>query len=45
MSGAWDIWVMGIKEGIRDECWMLYVSDKSLSSAPETNIAHTLTKI
>ena len=30
---------MGIKKGICDEHGMLYVSDKSLNSTPETNIA------
>ena len=30
---------MGIKEGICcDEHWMLYVSDESVNSTPETNI-------
>ena len=33
------MWVMGIKEGTcYDEYWVLYVSDESLNSAPETNI-------
>ena len=31
--------VMGIKEGTCDEHWGLYVSDESLNSTPETNIA------
>ena len=32
-------WVMGIKEGTySDEHWVLYVSDKSLNSTPETII-------
>ena len=32
-------WVMGIKEGIYwDEHWVLYVSDGSLNSTPESNI-------
>lgn len=30
---------MGIKEGSCDEHWLLYISDKPLNSAPETNIA------
>ena len=30
---------MNIKEGTWDEHWVLYVSDKSLNSTPETNIA------
>ena len=33
VSGA-----MGIKEGTCDEHWVLYVSDESLNSTPETNI-------
>ena len=28
-----------IKEGTCDEHWVLYVSDESLNSTPETNIA------
>ena len=36
--GVWARWVMGIKEGsCWDEHWVLYVSDESLGSAPETN--------
>ena len=32
--------MMGIKEGICcDEHWVLYVSDESLNSTPETNFA------
>ena len=32
-------WMMGIKEGIcYDEHWVLYVSDESLNSTPETII-------
>ena len=27
----------GIKEGTCDEPWVLYVSDESLNSTPETN--------
>ena len=39
-SGGWARWVMSIKESICcDEYWVLYVSDKSLNSTPETNIA------
>ena len=34
----WARWVMGIKKGTV-EYWMLYVSDESLNSTPETNIA------
>ena len=30
---------MGIGEGACDEPWALYVSDESLNSSPETNIA------
>lgn len=30
-------WGMGIKEGSCDEHFVLYVSDKSLDSTPETN--------
>lgn len=33
------IWVMGIKECTCNEHWVLYVSDESLNSTPETNIA------
>ena len=29
---------MGIKEGICDEHWVLYVSDESLNFTPHTNI-------
>ena len=33
-------WVMGIQEATCcDEHWVLYVSDKPVNSAPETNIA------
>ena len=39
MGGRWARWVMGIKEGTCDEQWVLYVSDESLNSTPETNIA------
>ena len=39
-GGEWAKWVMGIKEGTCcDEHWMLYVSDESLNSTPETNAA------
>ena len=38
--GGWARWVMGIKDGTCcDEPWVLYVSDESLNSTPETNIA------
>ena len=30
---------MGIKEDSCDEHWVMHVSDESLNSAPETNIA------
>ena len=37
VGGGWARWVMGIKEGTYyDEHWVLYVSDESLSSTPET---------
>ena len=37
--GRWARWMMGIKEGTcYDEHWVLYVSDESLNSTPETNI-------
>ena len=36
--GGWAKWVIGIKEGTCDEHWVLYVSDESLNSTPETNI-------
>ena len=39
VSGRWVRWVMGTKEGTCDEHWVLYVSDESLNSTPETNIA------
>ena len=35
----WAKWVMGIKECTCVEHWVLYVSDESLNSTPETNIA------
>lgn len=31
--------MMGITEGTYDEHWALYLSDESLNSFPETNIA------
>lgn len=38
--GAWVKQVMGIKEGICcDEHWVLYLSNESLKSRAETNIA------
>ena len=33
---GWAKWVMGIKEGTCDAHWVLYVSDESLNSTPET---------
>ena len=35
---GWARWVIGNKEGTCDEHWVLYVSDESLNSIPETNI-------
>ena len=37
VGGGWAKWVMGIKEGTCDEHWVLYTTDKSLNSTPETN--------
>ena len=35
--GGWANWLMGIKEGsCWDEHWVLYVSDESQNSTPET---------
>ena len=39
VGGEWARPVTGIKEGTRDEHWVLYVSDESLNSTPETNTA------
>ena len=39
MGGRWARWMMGIKEGSYDEYWVLYVSEQSLNSTPETNTA------
>ena len=36
--GGWAKWVMGIKEGTCVEHWVLYGSDESLNSTPETSI-------
>ena len=37
--GGWAKWVMGMKESTCwDEYWVLYVSDESLNSTPETII-------
>lgn len=38
-GGEWVGWVKWVVEGTCDEQWVSYVSDKSLNSAPETNIA------
>ena len=37
--GGWAKWMMGTKEGTCDERRVLYVSDESLNSTPETSIA------
>ena len=39
VGGRWARWVTGIKEGTCDDHWVFYVSDESLNSIPETNIA------
>lgn len=40
MGGGWVRRVIGIKENTcYAEHWVLYVSDQSLNSTPETNIA------
>ena len=39
VGGGWARQVMGIEEGSYDEHWVLYISDESLNSTPETNIA------
>ena len=36
---GWARWVKGIKEGTCAVHWLLYVSDESMNSTPETNIA------
>ena len=40
-GGGWGdgLRVMGIKEDTCDEHWVIYVSDESRNSKPETNIA------
>ena len=39
VGGRWARWVMGTKEvTCCDEHWVLYESDESLNSIPETNI-------
>ena len=37
--GGWAGWAMGIKEDACNEHWVLIVSDESLNSTPEANIA------
>ena len=39
MGGVWAAWGMGITEDTCDELWVRYLSDKSLNTTPETNIA------
>ena len=39
MGGKWARFVMSTKEGTWDDHWVLYLSDESLNSTPETNIA------
>ena len=40
MGGGWVRWGMGTKEDTCcEEHWILYVSDESLNSTPETDIA------
>ena len=42
-GGGWARQVMGIKEGICcNEQWVLYVTDESLTSTPETYILHSM---
>ena len=39
LGGGWAKWGMGIKEGpCGDEPWVLYISDESVNSTPETII-------
>ena len=42
MGGGWPRWVMGTREGTCDGHWLLHVSDESLNSTPETDIALTV---
>jgi len=45
-GGGWARWVMGFKEGTCcDEHRVLYVSDESLNSTPETNITLYVNKL
>ena len=37
VGGRMDKWVVGVKEGTCDVYWVLYATDESLNSAPETN--------
>ena len=40
MGGGWARWLMAIKEGTcYNEHWVLYISNESLNSTPETDIA------
>ena len=39
VGGGWARWGMGIKEGTCDEHRVLHLSDESLNSPLETNIA------
>ena len=46
MGRVWAKWVKGIKEGTcKDEHWVLYASDESLNSIPETNKHCMLTNL
>ena len=38
-GGGWEMGDGYTKEGICDEHWVLYISDKSLNSTSETNIS------
>ena len=38
VGGRWVKQVIDIKDGTCDERWVLYISDESLNSTPETNI-------
>lgn len=39
VGGGCARWMMGIKQGTCDECWVLHVNDELLNSTLETNIA------
>lgn len=45
MGGGRARWVMDIKEANCEEPWVLYVSEKSLNSVPESNISLYANKI